>query len=65
MTDDIPNFVVFRGSLPPGFNEKNWIDNLSPSTKEEYITIEHADAKGILKTIFSNNRYKIAFILVH
>ena len=46
MTDEIPNFVVFRGSLPPGWNEKNWIDNLSPSTKEEYITIENAEAKG-------------------
>ena len=46
--DNVPNFVVFRGSVgqPYNIDHPNWEDNYSPSTREEYITIENADTKG-------------------
>ena len=62
---DIPNFVVFRGSLPPGLPlNENWVDNFDAKTKEEYITIDYADEKGNLENIFSRKGCKIAFILI-
>ena len=48
--ENLPNFVVFRGSIgdkfPPWKMSKNWAHNLSPWLKKKTISIKNYQNKG-------------------